>query len=534
MSKFGVLAKMGMDTTNMKKGITTLSDKFKTFGSNIGGYIKKGALAAGAAITAFALKGAKDLADFDNGMQEVFTLMPNASAKATEQMKKDLRELAATMGLDVMDSVDSLYQAISAGIDPDSAINFIGEAAKLSIAGVSSLEDAVTAVTTVLNGYNLGAEETTRVSDVLFATVQIGVTNMTELSQAIGRVTPIAASLGISFEEVGAMFAVMTKQMGAGKTTEAGTAIQAMLAELSKSTSLASKNFHSLTGQSFPEFISAGNTVVDALTIMKDGAEGTSGGLKNMFSGIKSGQAALMLMSSNGKALSVALTHMVTSAGSVEVGFETMEQSVGRQFQKMISAGEELGMQMGAALLPIANTLIPMITDGFKSAMPAIQEFAEGFPDLVNNVMHALDAFVDIAIVIGTYVAATKGAVAIQGAYSAALATGGVSIKGFQAAIKALSTAMLLNPWGLAIAGAVALGLAIKGLLDIENDRREAAETRGKKRREETAKQNQEYIDEIDKLKERYDAAKLSLEEWNKVKRDSNTIAGERDAIENA
>ena len=532
--KFGVLAKMGMDATAMQKGISTLNDKFKNFGKAIGGYVSAGVKIAATAVAGFAVKGLKDIAEFDNGMQEVFTLLPSATKDSMDKMKTEMRDLAVVMGVDVMDSVDALYQAISAGIDPNSAVAFIGQTAKLSIAGVSSLEDAVSAVTTVLNGYSLGVEDTQRVSDVLFSTVKIGVTNLTELAGAVGKVTPIAASLGITFEEVGAMFAVMTKQMGAGKADEAGTAIQAMLSELSKETSLASRNFKRLSGTSFPEFVKNGGTVKEALGIMAEGAKEANTDLKNMFSGVKAGQAALMLFSKNGDMLSVAFNTIVNDTGSVQRGFETMEQSVGRQFDKMKSAGHELGMQMGNALLPIANQIIPALTNGFKKAMPAIQDFADEFPAIMNGVMSAMDALVDIVIVVGTYVAITKLATASQAAFKAAQLASTGSVGGFKTAMKALSTAMAVNPWGLAIAGVVALGLAIKGLIDVEKEQEAERKRRADERKDKAGKENQKFIDEIEKLTAGYNSAKNALKGLNAEEDKRGAVEKDRDTIKTA
>jgi TP901 family phage tail tape measure protein len=534
MSAFGVLAKMGMDATEMKKGISSIKDKMKDFGSKIGTFVVNGAKVAGAAILGFTIKGAKDVADFDNKMQEVFTLMPGITDDAMSSMKASMRSLADTMGIDLLDSVNALYQAISAGIPAESAVNFIGEAAKLSVAGVSSLEDAVASITTVLNGYGLGAEDATKVSDVLFSTVKAGVTTLTELGGEIGKVTPIAASLGVSFEEVGAMFATMTKQLGAGKTAEAGTAIQSMLAELSKDTSLASRNFKELTGTSFPNFIKEGGSVTDALRLMSDEAEANDTSLRNMFSGIKAGQAALMLMTDNGDAMSMAFTQMKDDAGSVEKGFETMEQSVGRQFAKMQSAVHELGMQMGEAILPIANQIIPTLTTAFRNAMPTVQKFANEFPAIMNNVVSMGDALVDVGIVIASYVVATKGATAVQGAFKASMLASGGAIKGFKGAMKALAGAVALNPFALLIAGATALGLAIKGLIDMEKDREEALRLAGEAHRKRTAQQNQEYVSEIEMLEARFKSAKNALADLNAEKEKGSDVKQGRDAIADA
>ena len=264
-----ILAKMGMDTTEFSQSLEKVEKKTKKFSDKFGTFIKNGVKVASVAIGAFAVKGIKDLVEFDKKINEVFTLMPDISKSTMDSMQDDVRKLAVSMGVDLTDAVNGLYQAISAGIDPDNAVTFLEGASKTAIAGVASLEDSVGALTTILNGYGLEAKHTTKVSDVLFSVVKNGVTTMTELGQNIGKVTPIASALGIQIDEVGAMFATLTKQMGSGKTAEAGTAIRSMLAELAKAGMKASDNFKMIAGVSFPDFVKAGGSVQEALMKMK-------------------------------------------------------------------------------------------------------------------------------------------------------------------------------------------------------------------------------------------------------------------------
>ena len=148
----------------------------------------------------------------------LYDISYQSNQKSMGKMQEDVRRLATTMGVDLTDAVNGLYQAISAGVPSSNAVSFLETASKTAIAGVATLEDSVGALTTILNGYGMEVREANKVSDVLFSVVKNGVTTMTELGQNIGKVTPIASALGVEIDEVGAMFATLTKQMGSGKT----------------------------------------------------------------------------------------------------------------------------------------------------------------------------------------------------------------------------------------------------------------------------------------------------------------------------
>ena len=210
-----------------------------------------------------------------------------------------------------------------------------------------------------------------KVSDVLFATMQSGKTTIDELARNVGKVTPLASELGVTFEEVGAMFAVLTKKLGDGKTAEAGTQIKAMLAELGKEGTKAAMAFEKLAGVSFANFVKQGGSVGDALRMMADEAARNGTGLQNMFGSIEAGMGALAIAANNGNDLADALRNVANGAGGTEAGFAKMEQTASRQFAKLKSQTMETMLKIGEAFLPLLTDILPMFT-GFLEMLPAL------------------------------------------------------------------------------------------------------------------------------------------------------------------
>lgn len=382
-----ILAKMGLDTDDFNRKLGRVEDKTKKFSDKFGSLIASGVKIATMAMTAFAVKGIKDLVQFDKKINEVFTLLPDATKESMGKMTDDVRRLATTMGVDLTDAVGGLYQAISAGIDPDNAVTFLENASKTAIAGVSSLEDSVGALTTILNGYGMEAKETTKVSDVLFSVVKNGVTTMTELGQNIGKVTPMASALGIEIDEVGAMFATLTKLMGAGKTAEAGTAIRSMLAELAKAGMKASDNFKQLAGVSFPQFIQQGGSVQEALMKMKTHADANNMSLMDMFRGIEAGNGALMLVTNSGEELSKNLQKIQGDAGATEEAFQRLNDTTSQRFSKIMATFKEVGMKFAESFLPIIEKHLPSLTQGLMNSVPALKKLGDTIATITKSVI---------------------------------------------------------------------------------------------------------------------------------------------------
>lgn len=447
MANFGILAKLGVDSSKMKAGLKKAGDQGSEFGRKLGKAVKAGAMVAGAAIAFMAAKGIKDFVAFEKKMAEVFTLMPEMTKEAEKAMSDDMRSLATTMGVDVIDATGALYQAISAGVPKENAADFLKIAAKAAIAGVSDLETSVAALTTIINGYGMEMSEATRVSDVMFSTVKIGVTNFTELGANIGKVTPLAAELGISIEEVGGMFAVLTKTLGAGKTAEAGTAIRSMLAEMSKEGMKAFENFVEASGTTFPNFIRAGGSVSDALKKMGEHAKSSGKGLMDMYRGVEAGMGALTLAKNETKDLADATKAIKEDAGSAETAYRKMAATTSMAFDQMKGKMKEAGMVMGELLLPIVNDVIVALSDTFEWLGEKIKGMADWFrehPELLTQVGKAIKL---IAVGLIAYNAVAILAAAKTAILAAGMLLWNVTGGGVIKMLKALRATMMTNPF---------------------------------------------------------------------------------------
>ena len=355
MAKFSILATLGLDSKKFKTG----AEGAQKSGGKLTGFLKgafvAGFVAAGAAIVAFVGKGIKDFIEMEKKAREVFTLIPDASEDMRKQLVAGARDIAKEYGVPVTDALQGMYDALSAGIPKENVVDFLKVASDAAKGGVASLGDAVGAITTVINGYGMEAKQARDVSDVLFTTVKTGVTTFTELGANVGKVTPIAAALGVSFEEVGAMFADLTAKLGKGKTAEAGTQINAMLAELAKSGSVADKAFKSLTGTSFPEFIKSGGSVKDAMLAIKQGADQSGKGMIDMFGSIEAGKGALALVKDEAAGLTKALEAQQERFGATKQAADEMKQSFADKLAVAMEKVKDIARRVGEVLMNLGG-----------------------------------------------------------------------------------------------------------------------------------------------------------------------------------
>ena len=372
MAGFSIIAKLGLDSSEMQSRIGGLKKKFGDLGDKIGTAVKRGAVVAGAALAAWAIDGTKDLMNFKSKMSEVFSLMPGMSQTAMNAMEADMRKLATTMGVDLIEATEGLYSAISAGVPPENAVSFLGEASKTAIAGVAKLGDSVGVLTTVMDNYKLSTESAGKISDVLFTIVKNGKTTLPELAANIGKVTPLAASLGIAFEDVGGMFATLTKALGEGQTPVAATQIKALIAELGKETGLAAKNFERIAKVSFTEFIAKGGNVSEALKLMANDAKANGKSMIDYFGSIEAGQGAIALTANEVDNLKGSIEEMYNSTGARDTAFELIDKSAARMFAKLSANFKEVGLKLGDLFLPLINDAMPLLLGALDQIAPIL------------------------------------------------------------------------------------------------------------------------------------------------------------------
>lgn len=146
--------------------------------------------------------------------------------------KDAIDELSLSMGIGAVEMTDAFYQSVSAGFRTlDDAKSVVQAASLAAIGGSVELPTAVEAVTRILTAYRMEAKESMRVSDMLFQTVNYGMTTFEELAPRIGMVAGIAASAKIPIEEMLAAFAVLTQTM---KPERAATSLQAIIGSFVK------------------------------------------------------------------------------------------------------------------------------------------------------------------------------------------------------------------------------------------------------------------------------------------------------------
>ncbi len=331
-----------------------------------------GILLAGKYVADFVAGSLEEFAQFETGMAEVFTVLPPMSEEAMGALEQQALDAAATMGVLPEEMIPALYQALSAGIPPDNVFEFLETANAAAIGGVTDLETAVDAISSVVNAYGEELVDATEASDLMFTASALGKTTFEELGASLFQVVPTAASLGVKFEDIAAALAVMTAQ--GVPTSVATTQLRQAMVELSKEGTAAADTFERVAGQSFGQFISEGGNLQEALAMMADEAQKTNVPVSNLFGSVEAGSAALTLTGDNARAFADAITKMETSAGATESAAGKFNDTIERTEDIIAAQTSELKILIAQGLEPTKRAWLDLKQVLVEAALEAAKE----------------------------------------------------------------------------------------------------------------------------------------------------------------
>ncbi|WP_369415094.1 phage tail tape measure protein [Acuticoccus kalidii] len=418
--EYGKTAKESGD--KVEKSTTKAKASTEALGRAFGG-LRNQAVAFGAAFFASmaAAFSTKPLFEFSTALAEVSTLV-NVATFDMAGLRQSALQQAAAFGTAPTMQVQAFYQAISAGASAAAdAAETLDVANRLAIGGVTDITTATDGLTSIMNAYGDKVASATAVSDAMFVAMRAGKTTIGELSSTLGQVAPLAAQTGVSFDELTAAIAALTK--GGISTSQAVTGVRAILAAVAKPTSEAAK----LAKQLGLDFTASGLASKGFTSFLNDLLEATGGSteqLSLLFGGVEALVPIMALSGQAGRDFAAVLDQMANKAGATAEAYRKLENTPAFQANRVWAAlqVEVLGLTtaMGGGLTA------------------ALREVADNFGIVAS-----------VAKITGATLLVAFGP-AILGAVKALTVAIGTGLVG---AFRALTAAMMANPLGaLAIA----------------------------------------------------------------------------------
>ena len=317
---------------------------------------------------------------FEKATAEVSTIVDTSKVDMKE-MTEDIKNLAIELGKDPTRLAQGLYETLSASVGAAKAIAFLREAGKAAVAGITDTKTAADLLTSVLNAYKLELEDTGRVSDIIFKTIEKGKTKFPQLAESMGAVLPIASQLNFSLEEVFASIATITR--GGINTARAVTQIRSAFTQMLAPSKEAQKLYEKLRIDMSLTAVRA-RGFAKTLELIKTATDGDAAAIAKLFPNVRGMAGVLALTGKQAKGFKRDIDALTNSTGASDVAFEKIADTTGFKFAKMLSAltvvSIEVGDEVTKVILEIVEELgglDKVISDFRKSASEDIKAFGE-------------------------------------------------------------------------------------------------------------------------------------------------------------
>ena len=465
----------GKTDSSLKAACNTAAKNIDALGKtakNAGKMIAGAAAAGAAAVGTIGVAAVKAASDYEAQLANVATLLTGTEAEVaarTAEIGNQIMEVSNRTGVATADLTDGMYQVVSAFGDSADAASILETAAKSAAAGNATTTDSINLLSAVTKGYgDTSAEAVQKAADLSFATVRLGQTTFPELAAAMGKVIPLASTLGVEQEQLFGAMATLTGVTGS--TAEVVTQLKATMQGFlspSKNMSAALQSMGYESGQALLE----SEGLQGALEALKKSVGGNELAFAGLFSSVEAQTAVLAMAGTQAENLTSKTAEMYEATGAANTAFERQTDTLAYDIQMIKNLGANFLTELGTNILPYVRELA-------EAALPVVQEGLGKIGDYMTGtiipaaekavkwVSENKDMILALAAGILTTVAAYKAYKLAVTAYNAVMGVYKVVTEASATGTFTLAGAMTaLNLPVLAVVAAIAAVVAIGVLL---------------------------------------------------------------------
>jgi len=438
----------------------------------------------------------KPAVDFELAMAKVGAITNEAAdSKGFKALTKQARELGRTTQYTATQASEAMQFLGMAGLNTNQILAATPSVLNLAIAGNMDLGRTADIASNILTGFNMEAERTGEVADILAQASRSTNVNVEMLGQTMKFIAPAAAAVGGTLSETATLAGVLGD---AGiQATMAGTMLRSTYLRLAAPAKAGAKalgqmrNEMGISAEEMPDVakeallaqkrlsglgvkIFENGKMRSIVSILKEMHHATKNLaddeklsiIKDIF-GTRSTAGALAIFKSVETGRLDEVEEKINNAnGAAKEMADRLKNTTSGAFKEFASAIESVGISIGSVLLPAFAS----IAKTAANVAGRVSIFAEKFPVLTKYLGLAIAGMISFKVAsIGMGFAFTflkGGFLSAKGAllaYKTAMTLMSFSIPKVILGIKALGVAIMSNPIGLIIGGiAIAAGLLIK------------------------------------------------------------------------
>lgn len=474
--KIGALiAQLGLDTKEFKASMEEVKNSFKKvetetekasqsisrsldktagsmqkFGKNLSMYVTAPILGLGAA----AFNAEKK---FDHQMNMMVTMVGLAKDEV-EAMRTPVMNLASETGIMAKELADAMQYITSSGFeDTAEALDILSASAKVAAVNQVEVKNVSDLVTSAMNAYRKSGLQASEVTDMLVRSVALGKAEFEDLVAAMGIILPVAADMGVTFEEISGMMAMLTRT---GTTAEtAATQLRQLLSQLMGPASQAHEALESLnwSADAFRKTV-AEKGLFQALIQFKDKLYdlGSIEIADDVFGNIRALSAFLNVTGEAMEENIYVAEQMKNSIGETDRAFKEYSNTITAVWNRALADSNNALIELGTSL---KEFILPILI-AFSNS---IKNLAAWWRGLTDSQKYFIQVTAVVAVSLGPIITLVAKMIKLYGAARLAIIGIANAYKAARKAATLYNAVQIATPYGLAIA---AVGALVGGLVN--------------------------------------------------------------------
>lgn len=365
------------------KGLKQAQSAFGKFGAAVAA-ISVAAVAAVAKIGSAAVRMASE---FEDSFAKIEGLVGVAQSDIGELQEAAAR-LGPQFGRSANEAAEALFFITSAGLRGKDAVEVLEASLKGAAVGLGDTKTIADLATSAVNAYGVEVLGGAQAVDVLTEAVREGKLEPGELAGSMGQVLPIASNLGVSFQEVGAAFAAMSRT--GTDASQASTQLRGILNALVKPTAEAERTLGGmgLSAEGLREQIRE-EGLLATLETLTDAFDGNIEATASVFGNVRALTGVLDLMGANVEDTRQIFDNMTDDVGALDDAFGVVEETASFKFRRAMETAR-------ASLLPVGNMLLEIGSRLLDRLMPVIEKLGPMFEEMFAHLEEPLNQVVDV------------------------------------------------------------------------------------------------------------------------------------------
>lgn len=339
--------------THTQSAFKTMEQGMVTFGRTLTQYVTL-------PVTLLGIAAVKTFSDFEYELAKIEGLV-GISGATVQEWGNQILEMASSFGKAPQELAEALYFITSSGFKSAEAMEVMKISAMTAAAGLGETKDIANIVTSAINAYGKANITAAQAADVLTVAVREGKGEPAELVKAFATVIPVAAKLGVNFDQVGGAIAAMTRY--GIPAANASTYLRQTLFTLLKPTNQVKKGLAGigLTAQEVRNSL-RNDGLIDTLQMLQEKIGTNEEALGQIFPNIRAFMGVTSLLGANLQETIGVFNDTKNSLGATAAAFEIISQTTKFKFNAAMAEAKATLIKFGEAIMEILLPTVISIT----------------------------------------------------------------------------------------------------------------------------------------------------------------------------